>query len=450
MKKNVQITAGPIGRNLLWFTIPIVLTGLLQLFYNMADVIVVGRFAGKESLAAVGSTGSLTNLFVNLFIGLSAGASVCVAQYIGSGNKKALSRAVHTAIGIAMAGGVLIAVAGVLLSKQMLILMDAPADVLDEAALYMKIIFLGMPANLTYNFGAGILRASGDSKRPLMFLAVSGVVNIVLNLVLVICFHMGAEGVGIATVVSQVLSAVLVLYFLAKKHPDCKLYFRRIRIHMKYLVKILQIGIPAGIQGVVFSISNVIIQSSVNSFGSIVIAGDSAAANIGNLSFIAMNAVHQSMITFVGQNVGAGKMERIKKIILTGCFQVTVIGIVSSAILYLFGRHLLSLYVPGEEEVIGYGMLRLKYVMPLYFACGVMDVLVGAQRGMGTSLVPMFASILGVCGIRIGWIFTVFVAMRILETLYLSYPVSWAVTAAIQAVLCCVVYKNLKKKRQTA
>ncbi|MBR5152685.1 MAG: MATE family efflux transporter [Clostridia bacterium] len=446
MRQSLRITDGPVGRNLFWFTVPIILTGLLQFCYNMADVIVVGRFAGKEALAAVGSTGSLSNLFINLFIGLSAGASVCAAQYLGAGNKDALDKAVHTAMGIALFGGVLIAVVGVLFCRNLLIMMDVPANILDETELYMTIIFLGMPANLVYNFGAGILRATGDSKRPLIFLTVSGILNVALNLVLVIVFHLGAAGVGIATIVAQALSAVLVLYFLANKTQEIRFSFRKIRFSGKYMRKIFQIGIPAGIQGTVFSISNVLVQTAVNGFGDAVVAGNAAAGNIGDIVYIVMNAVHQTMITFVGQNVGAGNIKRVKKIILTGCLQVTIIGIFFSIILGAFGRPLLTLYVPGEEEVIAYGITRLWYLLPLYFTCGLMDVLVGAQRGMGTSLVPMFASILGVCGIRIGWILVVFASVHTLESLYLSYPVSWIVTAIIQAILCCWVYKKTKEQ----
>ncbi len=445
MKQKTNILEGPIGRSLIWFTVPIILSGLLQLCYNMADVIVVGRFAGKESLAAVGSTGSLSNLFINLFLGMSAGASVCAAQYLGAGNKESLHKAVHTAIAIALAGGILVAVAGVFLCRSLLTMMDVPENILDEAALYMKIIFLGMPANLTYNFGAGILRAKGDSKHPLIFLTVSGLINVVLNLVLVIVFHMGAAGVGIATVISQILSAGLVLWYLETKCPELGFSIRRIRFYGKHIVKIMKIGIPAGIQGTVFSISNVIVQSSVNGFGDAVVAGNAAASNIGDLVFVVMNAVHQAMITFVGQNVGAGKLERVKKTILTGCFQVTVIGIFFSALLWVLGNPLLHLYTT-EPEVLGYGILRLKYILPFYFACGIMDVFVGAQRGMGTSLVPMFASILGVCGIRIVWIFTLFASIHTLEMLYLSYPASWVATAFIQGILCIWVYQKLKKE----
>ena len=448
MKRDVEIISGHIGRNMLRFTVPVILAGLLQLFYNMADVMVVGRFAGKEALAAVGSTGSLTNLFVTLFVGLSSGASVCVAQRIGADDRDGIEKAVHTAIGLSVVGGLFICFSGLLLSKRMLIWMDAPANVLDEAALYMKILFLGMPFNLLYNFGSGILRASGDTKHPLVFLAISGAVNVVLNLFLVIGFHMGAAGVGIATAVSQVLSAMMVLWFLARRNPVCKLCFKKIRIHLSYLVYILKIGIPAGLQGMIFSLSNVLIQSSVNSFGDIVVAGNSSAANIGDLAFIAMNAVHQTMIAFVGQNVGAKKWDRLKKIIYTGCFQVTVLGVACSSVIAMFGHPLLALYTPGEEEVISYGLLRLKYILPLYFACGLMDVLCASQRGMGTSVVPMIASVLGVCGIRIAWIFTVFSSFRTLEVLYLSYPVSWALTAIVQVIFCIMVYKNLIKKEK--
>lgn len=446
MKKQTQIISGPIGRNMIRFTIPVILTGLLQLFYNMADVMVVGRFAGKESLAAVGSTGSLTNLFITLFVGLSSGASVCVAQRIGAKDKDGIYKAVHTAIGLAIIGGLFICVSGLLLSKRMLIWMDAPANVLEEAALYMKILFLGMPFNLLYNFGAGILRASGDTKHPLIFLSISGAVNVVLNLFLVIGFHLGAAGVGIATAVSQILSAIFTLSFLARKSPVCKLYFRKIRIHMSYFFRIIKIGIPAGLQGMIFSFSNVMIQSSVNSFGDIVVAGNSSAMNIGDLAFIAMNAVHQAMIAFVGQNVGGKQWDRLKKIILIGCLQVSLLGIACSGFIALFGKQLLSLYTPGEEEVIAYGVLRLNYILPLYFACGLMDTLVAAQRGMGTSLIPMLASVFGVCGFRLVWLYTIFAQHRTLEVLYLSYPVSWALTAIVQALFCTMVYRNLIKK----
>ncbi len=447
MKKQTEIVSGPIGRNMIRFTVPVILAGLLQLFYNMADVIVVGRFAGKESLAAVGSTGSLTNLFITIFIGLSTGASVCVAQRIGAKDEDGVGKAVHTAIGISIIGGVFICISGLLLSKQMLVWMDAPPNVLDEAALYMKILFLGMPFNLLYNFGAGILRASGDTKHPLVFLSISGAVNVVLNLVLVIVFHLGAEGVGIATAVSQMISAVLVLWFLAKRNPVCKLYFCKIRIHLSYLIRILKIGIPAGLQGMIFSFSNVMIQSSVNSFGDVVVAGNSSAVNIGDLAFIAMNAVHQTMLAFVGQNVGARKWDRLKKIIFTGCFQVVILGFACSGLIALFGEQMLSLYTPGETEVISYGLLRLKYILPLYFACGLMDTLVASQRGMGSSFVPMLSSVIGVCGFRLVWLFTVFASHRTLEVLYLSYPVSWALTAVVQALSCGIVYKKLIKEK---
>lgn len=447
MRKNIEITDGPIGKNLLWFTIPIILSDLIQKFYNMADTVVVGRYAGAESLAAVGSTSALINLLINLFIGLSTGASVCVARYIGEGNHKALSKAVHTAIGVAVAGGTLIAVIGVLFSKQFLIWMDVPSNVLEEATLYMKIIFLGNPANLIYNFGAGILRAAGDSKRPMIFLTISGVVNVVLNLVLVICFRMGAAGVGVATVISQVISAGMVLWILFRKNNVFQLSLRKIRIHWKYLFEILKIGIPAGIQKMMYSISNVLIQSSVNSFGDVVVAGNSAAVNIGSLVFAVTGSIHQAMITFVGQNVGAGRRERLKKIMVTGCLQTMVITIGISGLLALFGRQLLELYVPGEEEVISYGLLRLQFMVPAYFIYGIMEVLVGSQRGMGNSFRTMIASILGICIFRVLWIYTVFARIPTLESLYISYPISWILTALGQLVLCRMTYKKTVQNR---
>lgn len=449
MKKKASILSGPIGRNMIIFAVPVILTGILQSFYNMADVMVVGRFAGKESLAAVGSTGPLTNLFINLFIGLSSGASVCVAQRIGADDKEGIEKSVHTAVALSIVSGIFIAILGILTSKRMLIWMDAPTNVLDEAALYMKILFLGMSFNLVYNFGAEILRASGDTKHPLIFLAIAGAVNVVLNLVLVIAFHLGAAGVGIATSISQFLSCIMVLWFLAKKSPVCQLRFKKIRLHFSYLLRILRIGIPAGLQGMVFSFSNVMVQSSVNGFGDIVVAAKSSAGNIDSFVYTSMNGMAQAMIPFVGQNVGAGNWKRIKKIILTGCLQVTILGIACSSLIAVFKEPLLALYTPGETEIIAYGSLMLRFILPLYFCCGLMDTLVCAQRGMGTSLAPMLVAILGVCGVRLGWIFTVFAAHKSLEVLYLSYPVSWVLTATVQAIFCTVVYKNMMKRVRT-
>ncbi len=444
-KRENSITEGPIFLNLFLFTVPIILTGLLQLLYNAADVIVVGRFAGSNSLAAVGSTSSLTHLFLNIFIGLSSGSAVCVAHFIGAREKEGVTRAVHTSIGIAAIGGIVVAIVGVIFAKNFLAMMDTPADIIDEAALYLKIIFVGMPASLIYNFGAAILRAKGNTKTPLIILSATGIVNVILNLIFVIAFKMGAEGVGIATIVSQFLSAVIIIKHLMGLEDECKLILKKVRIYKNILIRILKIGLPAGIQGIIFSISNILIQSSINGFGSATVAGNSASSNIESFSYVAMNAMHQAVTTYVGQNVGANKIERVKKIIITACVQVSAIGIVLSGLLLLFAHPLLSLYVPGDEEVIALGALRMKYILSTYFICGIMDTLVGALRGMGTSFLPMLASVFGVCVLRVVWIFTVFEKYQTLHSIYISYPISWLITTLIQAVLTAIVVRSLAK-----
>ncbi len=450
MKKEVDILEGSIFKNLLLFTLPIALTGILQLLYNAADIIVVGRFAGSNSLAAVGSTSALTNLLVNLFVGLSVGTNVCVAQFTGMGGERAkqlIHKAVHTSICLALAGGIFLTVVGIVFSHSLLRMMETPQDIIGEATLYMRIIFAGMPAMLVYNFGSAILRASGDAKTPLLFLSVSGIVNVILNLVFVIVFHMGAEGVGIATVTSQFLSAFLILRFLMSRDSNYKLILRNIGIDRSMLKRIVRIGVPAGLQGIVFSISNVQIQSSVNSFGSAAIAGNSAAGNLEGFAYITMNATHHALMTFVGQNLGAGKKHRLKKTIALGCLQVTVMGVCISALLLLFSRPLLGLYTPQDAEVISYGVRRMDIIVSTYFLCGLMEAIVGATRGLGSSFVPMCVSIFGVCGIRAGWLLTVFRQFRTLECLYISYPVSWLVTASVQLVFCLII---LKKRLDTS
>lgn len=442
MEDNSRIISGNIFTNMLIFTFPIIMTGILQLLYNAADVIVVGRYAGSNSLAAVGSTGSLVNLFTNLFVGLSSGTSVCVAQFTGAKNSEAIKKSVHTSIGISLIGGLFLTFIGLIFSKGMLEFMSTPDDILNEAALYMRIIFLGMPASMLFNFGAAILRAAGDTKTPMIFLSASGIINVILNLVFVIVFKMNAAGVGTATIISQIISAALIVIHLVKLDTDCKLRLKEIGIDKKILIKILKIGLPAGFQGTIFSISNVQIQSAINGFGSQAVAGNSAAVNLEGFTYIAMNSFHHSILTFVGQNVGAKKPERLKKIILTGCAQVTMVGLILGFICLIFGAPLLNLYTPGDSEVINYGLKRISIILPTYFLCGVMDVVVGALRGMGVSLLPMIVTIVGVCGVRMFWIYTIFAHFKTLSCLYISYPVSWFLTAAIHASCCFFVARK--------
>lgn len=448
-KKELQIVEGSIFKNLILFTVPIILTGLLQLLYNAADVIVVGRYAGSNSLAAVGSTSSLMNLFVNMFIGLSSGSAVCVARAIGARDEDSTHKSVHTSMTIAVIGGIFLICIGIPLSKDLLLMMHTPDEIIDEAAIYMNIIFLGMPASLVYNFGAAIVRSSGDAKTPMTILGVSGIVNIVLNLVFVIVFKRKADGVAYATIISQYISAAWIVIYLMRLDSACKLHLSKLRVHKAILFKILKIGVPAGIQGAIFSISNITIQSSINGFGADAVAGSSVASNIEGFVYTAMNSMYQSVLTFTGQNVGANRFDRVKRIIAIGCVQVTMIGLIAEAAVFIFQKQLINLYVPDAPEVMSYGILRLKYVVSLYFFCGIMDTLVGGLRGMGSSFLPMLASILGVCGIRIVWIYTVFKKFRTLEILFVSYPISWIATALFHFAFTIYLYRKLTKQTST-
>lgn len=442
---EIDMCNGPLLGKILTFSIPLILSGMLQLLFNAADIVVVGRFAGNEALAAVGSTSSLINLLVNLFIGLSVGANVLVARFYGAGQKKELSEMVHTAITTSIVSGVILVFVGIILAEPALRLMDTPEDVIDQAVLYMRIYFAGMPVMMAYNFGGAILRAVGDTKRPLYYLLAAGVINVVLNLIFVIVFSMGVAGVAIATVISQVVSAVLVLRCLMLSDSDYKLDFKQLRIVKDKLLKMMQIGLPAGLQGALFSISNVLIQSSVNSFGSIAMAGNTAAGNIEGFIFTAMNSLHQTAISFTGQNYGARKYKRIGKILLQCQLIVIVVGLVMGNAAYLFSGTLLKLY-STDAEVIQYGVLRLSIICTTYCFCGMMDVMVGSLRGMGYSVMPMLVSLSGACLFRIVWIYTIFEQNRTLECLYWSYPISWAVTFLVHLLCFAIVYRKIYKK----
>ena len=431
---------------LLLFSGPLILTGILQLLYNAADVVVVGRFAGATSLAAVGSTGSLINLIINIFMGLSVGASVMVARYYGAGDARSVRDVVHTSILVALISGIAVGIFGFFMAKPILRLMDSPEDVIDLAALYVKIYFLGMPFNLLYNFGAGILRAIGDTKRPLYYLIISGAVNVALNLLLVIVFHLDVAGVAIATIVSQAVSMTLVLLCLIRTDGAIHLDLRRLRIKKKALLGILQVGLPAGLQGSLFSISNVLIQSSVNSFQSTAMAGNAAASNSEGFVYTAMNAIHQAALTFASQNYGAGKIRRVRKVLWNCLGTVVVIGLGLGLIALSLDRVLLSIY-NEDPAVIDYGVLRMRIILPTYFLCGMMDVMVGQLRGIGYSIMPMIVSLTGACLFRIVWIMTIFAlpAYHTLPVLYISYPISWALTFAIH--MLCYVFIARRKLR---
>ena len=443
MKKSYEMDmcSGPLLGKILVYAIPLMLSGILQLLFNAADVIVVGRFAGHESLAAVGSTSALINLLINVFIGLSIGANVLVAQYFGAGKEKEVQDTVHTAITISLICGLALVFLGIFAAGPLLKIMGTPDDVLEKAILYMRVYFTGMPVLMLYNFGAAILRAVGDTKRPLYFLIAAGVVNVILNLGFVILLHMGVAGVALATVLSQCISAVLVCRCLMKSDSAYRLDLSRLGVRWRTLKRIVQIGLPAGFQGAVFSVSNVLIQSSINAFDSVAMAGSTASANLEGFVYNAMNAVHQTNLSFTSQNLGGGKFERINRILLLCLGVVTVVGVVMGGGFVLLGPQLLRIY-SSDPEVIRFGMVRLTIICGMYFICGWMDVLVGSLRGLGSSVIPMFVSLAGACGLRIVWIFTVFQWHHSLNVLYLSYPVTWVVTAAAHLICFMMIRRK--------
>ncbi len=447
-KRNIDILGGSVFKNMWLFAFPIMLTGLLQLLYNAADIVVVGRYAGENSLAAVGATTSITNLLINLFVGLSVGTNVLVAQFKGQGTaegSKLVKKCVHTSMLVSVLGGIFLTVVGASLSYTLLDMMDTPKEIIGEASLYMIIIFLGMPASLLYNFGAAILRASGDTKTPLIYASASGIVNVILNLFFVIGFKMGAAGVGLATILSQYLSAGLTVRYLMKENSDIKLSLKELKMDMKMLKKISRIGVPSGISGVLFAVSNVIIQSSINGFGATAIAGNSAAANIEGFGYIVMAAFSPTLSTFVGQTFGAGNIKKMKKSIYIGCLEVVVIGAFVSFLILAFKETLLDIYAPGKTGVIEEGAKRLNIILSTYFICGLMEALVGALRGMGSSIIPTCATVIGICGMRFGWIYTVFAKYKTLESLYLSYPVAWIVTDIALVIFIIFVTRKVIK-----
>ena len=444
---QIDMVHGPLAGKILLFALPLMLSSLLQLLFNAADVVVVGRCAGKEALAAVGSTGSLINLLVNLFVGFSVGTNVVVARDLGAGREEDVSNSVHTAIAISLLSGAVLTLLGVGLARQLLVWTSSAPDVIDLATVYLKIYFCGMPVNMLYNFGSAILRAQGDTRRPLYYLAIAGVTNVALNLLFVIVFQMSVAGVALATIISQAVSALLVTGCLMRDQGPLRLDLRKLRLEKRVVRRILQVGLPAGFQGIVFSLSNVVIQSSINSFGSTaIIAGSSASSNIEGFVYVSMNAFYQTDLTFTSQNYGAGECRRVDRSLLLCQMYSMIFGLVLGNLAVFFGHPLASIYAPGEEDVIAQAMLRLKYVCSLYCLCGVMDVMVGALRGLGYSVVPMIVSMVGACGTRLVWVATVFQTHRTPEVLYSSYPVSWTLTAAVHIVFFLYIRKRAYAK----
>ncbi len=422
--QNLDATQGPIFRKFLLFAFPIMIMNLLQLLFNAADMIVVGRFAGSDALAAVGATAPLINLIVNLFMGLSVGTSVIVAQDRGAGHPEQIRRSVHTSVAISIAGGVLVMVTGFAFCVPLLIAMGTPDNIFDQSVLYMRIYFLGMPASMVYNFGAGILRAVGDSRRPMYYLVIAGIVNVVLNLIFVIGMHIGVAGVAWATTISQYLSMVLILVCLVRSEDPIRLHIRELRVDQKKLVQIVRIGLPAGLQGLLFSISNVLIQSAVNTFGSTLIAASSAAGNVEGFVGTSMNAYNNAAITFAGQNMGARKYDRIDRVAKVSTVLVFATWILLGGTALLLGRPLLGLYT-SDPEVVRLGMIRLTVLLAAYFSCGIMNVFPGLSRGMGYSILPMLSTLTGACLLRIVWLYTFFAWYPTVFMIFIAYPITW-------------------------
>ena len=442
---QIDMTEGPIFGKLLKFSIPLIISSVLQLLFNAADVVVVGRFAGDNSLAAVGSTGSLINLLINLFMGLSVGTNVVAAHYFGAKKTEELHDTVHTAILVSIYSALILTVVGVLGAKPILTFMQSPAEVLNLAALYLRIYFGGITATMVYNFGSALLRAKGDTQRPLYILLGAGILNFVLNLIFVIIFKLDVAGVGLATVISQVIAAILVILILVRETDDFKLNLKKLKIKRMIFIQIVKIGLPAGFQGIMFSFSNVIIQSSVNTFGSIMIAGNAAAINLEGFIYTAMNGFSQGSLTFCSQNMGAGKTDRIRRVVWISQASIIVIGAALGALFLLFGPNLLGIFTKNEE-VVQAGMKRLWIIFTTYYLCGMMDGLANSIRGIGHSLMPVISSLLGACIFRIIWLFTVFLIPQFHtpETIFISYPISWILTFAANVVFYNKYMRKIK------
>lgn len=445
-KQEIDMCNGPLLSKILVFAIPLMLSSSLQLFFNAADTVVVGRFAGSESLAAVGSTASLIFLLTNLFLGLSIGVGVVAARFYGARNHKALSDTVHTAIAVALVSGIALLFIGMFLARFFLTLMGTPDNVMDKAVLYIRIYFLGMPAITIYNFGSTLLRAVGDTKRPLYFLTASGLVNVVLNLTSVILLHMDVAGVALATAISQCVAAALVIRSLMRSEGALKLNLRALRVDPEIFKQIVYLGVPAGMQGILFSVSNTLIQSAINSFGASAIAGNTAAANLESFIIMCMNAFYQANLTFTSQNIGGGRYDRINRILATCLAIVVVVGASMGTFICAFGRPLLHIYTQ-DPEVVNFGMMRIMVLCSTYFLYGMTDTIVGSLRGFGYSLVPTAITLIGMCAFRVVWVFTVFQWKHSLSALYVSFPASWATSLVAYVICLYIVRKKLPRGR---
>ena len=446
-KYEIDMCNGTIMDKLISFALPLMISGMLQLMFNAVDIIVVGRFTGSQALAAVGSTTALICTFTNLFIGVSLGANVLAARFYASGKTKEMSETVHTAILLALISGIAMSVIGILCARESLVLIATPDDIIGQAVLYLRIYFLGMPFFMLYNYGAAILRAIGDTKRPLIFLIISGIANAALNMILVILFHMGVAGVAIGTIISQLISCVLVLTCLYRSEGSYQLRFSKLKINGAYMEQIFQVGVPAGIQSTVINLSNALLQSSVNSFGSIAMAGYTAANNILGFLYMSVNSITQACMSFTSQNYGVGKLKRMDKVLRDCAILSISIAAVLGGLAYSFGPQILTVYT-SDPKVINCGMEILAYTSITYFLCGIMDLFPGALRGMGYSAVPMVLSVIGTVGTRIVWVFGIFPNHRSLSVLFVSYPVSWILTIVLQVMCFYFVRKRVHQKEK--
>ena len=452
MAQSIQagdLTSGPMLKKIILFSLPLAASSILQLLFNAADVVVVGRFAGSTALAAVGSNGALINLLVNLFVGLSLGANVVAARCFGAKDEKGVQNTVQTAVTLGIVSGILLAFVGFFVARGLLELMSCPEDVIDLSTLYLKIYFIGMPMTMLYNFSSALLRSVGDTRRPLYCLALAGVINVVLNLVFVIGFHLSVAGVALATIISQTVSACLVTWILTREKGALHLDLRHLGFHKGALLQILRIGLPAGLQSTVFSLSNVVIQSAINSFGSTIVAGNSAASNIEGFVYTAMNSFAQAAVTFTSQNMGARRYDNLDRVMRNCLLCVVVTGLVLGGGASLLGTQLLHFY-SSDEAVVAAGLARLHIISATYLLCGIMDVLASCLRGRGYSVLPMIVSLVGSCLLRLVWIATIFQLFRSTTTLYLSYPISWILTAAVHLICRLVVHRKLQKTETPA
>lgn len=444
---QIDMTQGAIFSKLLVFSVPLILSSLLQLLFNAADVIVVGRYVGSNALAAVGSVAPLINLLVNFFVGISVGSNVVTANFFGAENKKDVSRTVHTSYVVSFIGGVLLTVVGVSFAPKILILMGSPEDVLPLSTLYIKIYFGGITPTIVYNFGSALLRAKGDTKRPLYILFGAGIFNVILNLVFVICFGLGVAGVSLATVISQTFSAVLVTLILMTEKDAFRLEIKKLRIHGDILSRILKIGLPAGIQGMIFSISNIVIQSSANAYGSIIVAGNSSSQSIEGFIYTSMNGFSQGVLTFVSQNRGARKFDRIKKVYCVSLACVTVIGGILGTLMMIFGQQVFSIF-SKNQAVINAAQNRMAVIAATYFLCGLMDCSANTLRGLGYSMTPMVITLLGACGLRILYLATFYQIPRFhtYQSIFISYPLSWGSTFLVLLAVLIFVFRKMGKE----